>query len=150
MTFQIPENIVTDLFGNGNVATRKIVFSCNAEAWTWEYETPAVRDVEFGGGICVKVDSETGATNSVAFMSVDCKPGAECKFQMSGFDVSTVQDGSPLGMWLVVSDTPDGVRRHEAVVATLDSETKILTVTLPAEATANKNSLFIFGIDNKE
>ena len=117
--------------------------------WTFIKEDTASADVEFGGGICVKVDPDTGATNSVSFTSIDFKPGETSTFVLNGFDVSSVQDGAPLGMWFIVSDTIGGLPRHEAVSATLDSNTKALTVTLPATATENKKSLFIIGIDNK-
>ena len=97
----------------------------------------------------MKVDSETGATNEVRFTAVDFKPGEVSTFTLSGFDVSSLQEASPLGMWFVVSDTPDGAKRHEPVSATLDPNTTNLTVTLPAAATQSKGSLFIFGVDNK-
>ena len=118
-------------------------------SWTFVKDDMASADVEFGGGICVKVDSETGTTNSVSFTAIDFRPGAVSTFTLSGFDVSSVQDGTPLGMWFVVSDTLGGPQRHVAVSATLDAGTKALTATLPAAATENKRSLFIIGIDNK-
>jgi hypothetical protein len=120
--------------------------STRSDTWTWTYEPGESSDVEFGNGVCVKVNN--GVTNSVRFTSVDFKPGEVSTFVMSGFDVSSLQEASPLGMWFIVSDTPNGTKRHEPVSASLDSNTN-LTVTLPATATQNKSSLFIFGVDNK-
>ena len=123
----------------------------HSPTWTWavlESETSA--DVEFGDGICVKVDPETGATNSVSFTSVNFKPGQASTFVMEGFDAST-QQIEDFSMWFVVRDTLNGTERRVKVNpdAEFDSEKGELTVTIPASAIEGKNSLFIFGIDNK-
>ena len=54
-------------------------------------------------------------------------------------------------MWFVVRDTLNGEERRVKVNpdAEFDSEKGELTVTIPASAIEGKNSLFIFGIDNK-
>jgi hypothetical protein len=125
-----------------------------SSAWTWTYEKPVTSDIEFDGGVTLPVDPDTGATNDVAFTVVDFKPGSTCSFALSGFEA----DGSGvagLKMWFVVCDTLSGTPWHVAVDenATYDSETKVLTVSLPSSATKKDGktlgSFFIFGIDNK-
>ena len=98
----------------------------------------------------MKVDPETGATNSVSFTSVNFKPGQASTFVMEGFDAST-QQIEDFSMWFVVRDTLNGEERRVKVNpdAEFDSEKGELTVTIPASAIEGKNSLFIFGIDNK-
>ena len=121
-------------------------------SWTFVKDDTVSDNVEFGHGICVKVDPQTGATNTIRFTSVDFRPGETSTFVLSGFDVSDVSTSeTPLTMSLVVRDTLGGTDRRESVNATLNANasTTNLTVTLPAAATQNKDSLFIIGIDNK-
>ena len=129
-----------------------------SETYTWTYEPDATTgDVAFGGDVRVKVDAETGKTNSVCFTAVAFKLGAASTFTLTGFEAST-QEITDLRMWLVVCETLGGtpwrVQVNEA--ARFDSTTGELTVTLPPEATLKKpdgepySSLFILGIDNKD
>ena len=129
-----------------------------SETYTWTYEPGTTTgDVAFGGDVRVKVDAETGKTNSVCFTAVAFKPGAASTFTLAGFEAST-QEITDLRMWLVVCETLGGtpwrVQVNEA--ARFDSTTGELTVTLPPEATLKKpdgepySSLFILGIDNKD
>ena len=129
-----------------------------SETYTWTYEPGATAgDVEFGGDVRIKVDAETGKTNSVRFAAVAFKPGAACTFTLNGFEAST-QDIADLQMWLVVCETLGGTPWHVQVneAARFDAATGALTVTLPPEATLKKpdgepyKSLFILGIDNKD
>ena len=142
--------------GSGTHTVRVIVRdgalnrSDSSATWTWTYESGESSDVEFGGGVCVKVNSETGATNGVSFTAIDFKPGEASTFTLSGFDAST-QQIPDFGMWFIVGDTLDGAQERVKVDgnAVFNSQTGELTVTLPATATQNKSSFFIFGIDNK-
>lgn len=129
-----------------------------SETYTWTYEPDATTgDVAFGGDVRIKVDAETGKTNSVRFAAVAFKPGAACTFTLNGFEAST-QDITDLQMWLVVCETLGGTPWHVQVdkAARFDAATGALTVTLPPEATLKKpdgepySSFFILGIDNKD
>ena len=158
MTFQIMSDKVHDTAGNGNIASEKLILTKNAsDTWdlTKESETPTSSDVEFGKGVCVKVDSETGVTNSVSFTSVDFKPGDVSTFTMSGFAPSTLKEPEEFfHMWFVVCDSLGGEVEYKDVdfvkVDFVKFESGELTVTLPADATQNKGSLFIIGIDNSD
>ena len=125
---------------------------------TWTYEPDATTgDVEFGGDVRIKVDAETGKTNSVSFAAVAFKPGATCTFTLNGFEASA-QDITDLQMWLVVCEMLGGTpwRVPVSKTARFDAATGALTVTLPPEATLKKpdgepySSFFILGIDNKD
>ena len=97
----------------------------------------------------MKVNPETGVTNSVSFTSVDFRPGATSTFTLKGFEASTQQIGG-FSMWFVVRDALyGGDSRVEVTPAAFDSDKGELTVTVPAEAIDGKDSLFIIGIDNK-
>lgn len=129
-----------------------------SETYTWTYEPGATAgDVAFGGDVRIKVDAETGKTNSVSFAAVAFKPGATCTFTLAGFEAST-QDITDLQMWLVVCETLGGTpwRVPVSETARFDAATGALTVTLPPEATLKKpdgepySSFFILGIDNKD
>ncbi len=123
--------------------------------WTWIYDAgSASGDVEFGGGVCVKVDPDTGATNSVAFTMVDFNPDSTSTLTMSGFSATT-QELTDFQLWLVVGSL-DGARWHVKVDdhANFNAEKGELTVTLPAKALKKQDGseyeqLFIFGIDNQ-
>ena len=124
--------------------------SPQSDVWTWTYTPSSSQDVEFGDGICVKVDPDTGVTNSVSFTSVDFRPGETSTFVLDGFDAST-QEIEEFAMWFVVKDTLDDDAERRVRVnsgAVFDSEKGELTVTLPPEAIEGKDSLFIIGIDN--
>lgn len=129
-----------------------------SEPYMWTYEPDATTgDVAFGGDVRIKVDAETGKTNSVYFAAVAFKPGATCTFTLAGFEAST-QDITDLQMWLVVCETLGGTpwRVPVSETARFDAATGALTVTLPPEATLKKpdgepySSFFILGIDNKD
>ena len=129
-----------------------------SETYTWTYEPDATTgDVEFGGDVRIKVDAETGKTNSVSFAAVAFKPGATCTFTLNGFEASA-QDITDLQMWLVVCEMLGGTpwRVPVSKTARFDAATGALTVTLPPEATLKKpdgepySSFFILGIDNKD
>ena len=129
-----------------------------SEPYMWTYEPDATTgDVAFGGDVRIKVDAETGKTNSVSFAAVAFKPGATCTFTLAGFEAST-QDITDLQMWLVVCETLGGTpwRVPVSETARFDAATGALTVTLPPEATLKKpdgepySSFFILGIDNKD
>ena len=147
VTMQILENAVTDLAGNGNVASKKLIFTYDGSKWSYEYEKPPVSDIEFGGGVTLHVDSDTGVTNVVSFTSVEFKPGEDCTLTMSGF-TATEGAHSGLQMWFVVKDTLDGEMDRVQADTKANFESGELTVTLPADKTVGKNSFFIFGIDN--
>ncbi len=155
MTFEIEENVVTDPAGNGNKAFPKMIFTLRDDHWDWEYEEsetppePTSVDVEFGKGVCVKVDSKTGVTNSVRFTAIGFKPGDVSTFTMSGFAPSTLKEPEEFHMWFVVCDSLGGEVEYKAVDF-VKFESGELTVTLPAEATQNKDALFIIGIDNSD
>ncbi len=120
-----------------------------SDTWTVTVEKTS-SDVEFGGGVCVKVDPSTGATNEVGFTAVDFKPGATCTFTLSGFAAST-QELTDFQMWFVVSDALGGATRllKADTIAEFDSEKGELTVTLPASAIeSDAESLFIHGVEN--
>jgi len=145
--------------GSGVVGTNKVQVVAvdealnqslhRSEIWEWVVVEEAT-DVEFGGGVCVKVNPETGATNSVVFTALNFKPGETCTFTLSGFDSST-QEIPDFNMWFVVCDELGGeldyVKANPS--ATFDSDHGELTVSLPASATEGKDSFFILGIDNK-
>ena len=123
--------------------------------YSWVYTPPQPEDVDFGGGVTVAIDAETGATNGVAFTALDFRPGAQSTFSLSGFD-STAESITTLTMWFEVSETLTGSRWYERVeaTATYDTATRILTVTLPAGATMNGagayDTYFIHGIYNED
>jgi len=121
-----------------------------SSAWTWTYEKPVTSGIEFDGGVTLPVDPDTGATNSVEFVTIDFKPGDACSFSLKGFE-ATGTNISNLQMWFVVGETLGGPRAHVKVStnATYNETDKELIVTLPATATQGKSSFFIFGIDNK-
>ena len=132
-------------------------WSEKSETYTWTYEPDETTgDVAFGGDVRIKVDAETGKTNSVSFAAVAFKPGETCTFTLNGFEAST-QNITDLQMWLVVCETLGGAPRHVPVskTARFDAATGALTVTLPPEATKKPDgepysSFFILGIDNKD
>ena len=123
--------------------------SNSSELWSWTYVGDI--DVHFGDGIILPVDPVTGETNSVAFTSVDFRPGEASSFTMSGFEAAN-EEISGLQLWLVTRESLDGSHQYKAVegTATYDTGTNELTVTLPAEATEDMDSFFVLGIDNKE
>ena len=127
----------------------------DSDSNTWSEEEspePTTSDIEFGGGICVKVDPETGVTNSVSFTSVDFKPGDVSTFTMSGFDPSTLEKEEKFHMSFVICESLGGEveYKYKKAVDFVKFESGELTVTLRAEATQNKGSLFIIGIDNSD
>ena len=137
LSVQVDADKVTDFAGNGNVASKPLT----------RYHGDLSGDVEFGGGVCVKVDPVTG-TNSVSFTAVDFSPDATSTFTLSRFAAST--QGSEFQMWFVVCDTLGGETRHVPVeFKKFESESGELTVTLPAAATTGRNTFFILGVDNK-
>ena len=121
-----------------------------SSAWTWTYKKPVTSDIEFDGGVTLPVNPDTGATNSVEFVTIDFKPGDACSFSLKGFEANST-DISSLQMWFVVGETLGGPRAHVKVSknATYNETDKELIVTLPATETQGKSSFFIFGIDNK-
>jgi hypothetical protein len=115
---------------------------------TWVYEK-GTSSLDFGGDVAFDlIDSDTGATNKVAFTAVDFKPGAASTLTMSGF---TAPEGeiSNLQMWFLVSYALGDEPTHVKADTTANYESGELTVTLPSAATEGQDSFFVHGIDNK-
>ena len=138
--------------------------------WTWtvESDTPS-GNVDFGGGVYLKVDPETHETNVVRFTAVDFHPGEDSTITMSGFGVDPLPpDTLPtnikdLGMNLRVCDTLDGERWTVQVKpdAYYDKSKTPgeLTVTIPETGARTKDgdpveppykTFFVFGVENIE
>ena len=122
------------------------------DGYIWIYNPSAGGgDVEFGGGVCVKVDADTGKTNEIRFTGLDLKPGAAGELTLDGFSAST-QELTDFQMWLVVRDELEGASRRVKAgeTATFDTTKGELKVEVPAAATEGAKSFFILGVDNHE
>jgi hypothetical protein len=157
MTFRIEEGVLTDMAGNENVASKRLIFTNDGSGWKCEEEPeppPPTSDMEFGGTVSLKVNPDTGETNSVSFTTLGFRPGAVSTFTLSGFD-ATASAIADLQMWFVVGETIGGTRWYEKVNTSATYNSGVLTVTLPGTATTDKSSggpyrtFFIFGVDNK-
>ncbi len=127
----------------------------DTKVFTWTFVKIEVPNVDFGDEVTVTVDSETGVTNSVCFTEVNFNPGGESTFTLSGFE-SSKETITGLTMYFKVCDSLTGTPWYEPVEAraTYDPSTKLLTVTLPADALKKNGetckSFFILGIDNTD
>ena len=133
--------------------------------WSWTYsksEKPS-EDVDFGGGVYLKVDPATHKTNDVSFTAVDFQPGEECTFALREFELkgsqATTAKIEDLKMWFIVgTNVLDRVHKRTRTVQvnkSADFDNGTLTVTISDDKTKDETgkpfeSFFVFGIDNKE